>query len=298
MSKSKVVLVRCRSLYSNGRPIQGKLKQMLSHGMSVLNDGDDPEAVWKHLAKQTGTIGFKPNCVAGRNMSTAPELTMALIENLVSAGKDENDCVIWEMLSDKLKSVGYELNVGRSGVKCYGTDARDVGYGYMFHSNGSVASLVSRIVESHCDHLINVPILKDHSLAGVSGAMKNYYGAVHNPNKYHDNNCDPYVAEINALPIIDKKDVLTIMDMTSMQYQGGPGYRGEYAVKYGAIMISQDRVAIDAVGEKIINELRVKNKLRTLAEVGRLPKWLKTAESMGLGIADLNAIELVESEID
>lgn len=298
MSKSKVVLVRCKSLYLNGRPVQAKLRQMLSHGMSVLNGGDDPETVWRNLAKKTGRIGFKPNCVAGRNMATAPELTAALIESLVSAGKDENDCVIWEMTSDTLKRAGYELNVGRSGVKCYGSDARDVGYGYMFHSKGSIASLVSRIVESHCDHLINLPILKDHSLAGVSGAMKNYYGAVHNPNKYHDNNCDPYVAEINALPIIDDKDVLTITDLTTMQYQGGPGYRGEYAVRFGAIMISEDRVAIDAIGEKIIDEMRVENELGTLADVGRSPKWLKTAESMRLGVADLNAIELVESEID
>jgi uncharacterized Fe-S center protein len=140
--------------------------------------------------------------------------------------------------------------------------------------------------------------LKDHSLAGVAGAMKNYYGVVHNPNKYHDNNCDPYVAEINALPIVKNKNVLIIMDLTRMQYQGGPGYRGEYSVRHGAIMISVDPVAIDAAGERIINDYRTQNNLPTLADSERPPKWLKTAEKLGLGVADMNNIDLIEVAID
>ena len=298
MAKSKVVLVSSKSLYSNGRPDSARLGVMLSRGMSLLHDGADAKEIWKKLARDTGRLGLKPNCMGGRNMSTAVELATALVGHLVSAGKDDNDIVIWEMSSRKLESAGYELNVGHSGLKCYGTDTRGVGYGTLFHSKGEVASLVTRIVESHCDHLINLPILKDHSLAGVAGAMKNYYGVVHNPNKYHEQNCDPYVAEINALPVVKNKNVLTIMDMTRMQYQGGPGYRGEYAVKFGAIMMSTDPVAIDAVGEGIINDYRTRNNLPTLAESGRPPKWLATAEKMGLGVADMNNINLIEATID
>jgi uncharacterized protein (DUF362 family) len=298
MAKSKVVLVSSKSLYSNGRPDSARLGAMLSRGISLLNDEADANEVWKRLARDTGRLGLKPNCMGGRNMSTAVELAYALVDNLVSGGKDENDIVIWEMNSRKLESAGYELNVGHSGLKCYSTDTRDVGYGSSFHSNGKVASLVTNIVESHCDHLINLPILKDHSLAGVAGAMKNYYGVVHNPNKYHDNNCDPYAAEISALPVVKNKNVLTIMDLTRIQYQGGPGYRGEYAVKFGAIMMSADPVAIDAVGERIINDYRTQNNLPTLADSGRPPKWLRTAEKLGLGVADMNNIDLIEVAVD
>ena len=39
-------------------------------------------------------------------------------------------------------------------------------------------------------------VLKDHDLAGVSLAMKNWYGVVHNPNKLHDDDCDPFVADL------------------------------------------------------------------------------------------------------
>ncbi len=297
MTKSKVVLVRNQSLFSNGRPDLAALSTMLSRAMALLYHISDGRDAWSTLAQSTGRIGIKPNCQAGRNMSTTPELAMAVVQQLTSAGKKDDDIVIWEMNNRQLKAAGYELNAGFNGLKCYGTDSRDVGYGRQFHVKGKVASLVSRIVESNCDHLINLPILKDHSLAGVSGAMKNYYGVVHNPNKYHDNNCDPYVAEVNALPIIRDKDVLTVMDMTRLQYQGGPGYRGEYAVKYAGIMVATDPVAIDAVGQRIIDDFRTRNKLPTLAESGRPPKWLKTAEQLGLGNADMNNIELIETEI-
>jgi uncharacterized protein (DUF362 family) len=298
MPKSKVVLVRSGSLFSGGRPDRAKLGVMLSCGISLLNDGADPATSWSRLAASTGRLGLKPNCMGGRNMSTAVDLTAALIDHLVAAGKNENDIIIWEMSSRKLEAAGYQLNVGHSGVKCYGTDSRDAGYGQRFHSNGSVASLVTKIVESHCDHLINMPILKDHSLSGVCGAMKNYYGVVHNPNKYHDNNCDPYIAEINALPVVKHKNVMIVMDMTRIQYNGGPGFRAEYAVEFGGIMMSVDPVAIDAVGERIINDYRTLNNLEKLAESGRPPKWLKTAERAGLGVADMSNIDLVEIGID
>ena len=41
-------------------------------------------------------------------------------------------------------------------------------------------------------------VVKDHDLAGVSAGLKNWYGVIHNPNKYHDSCCDPYVADVVA----------------------------------------------------------------------------------------------------
>ena len=298
MPKSKVVLVKSKSLFSNGKPDSTTIESMLSRGISLLSDGTEANAVWKKIARDTGRIGMKLNCLAGKKMSTSVELTMALVNLLRAAGKNENDMIVWERYNRELQSAGYELNIGRNGLKCFGTDTRDVGYGYMFHTKGKVGSLVSKIVESECDHLINIPILKDHSLAGVSGGMKNYFGAVHNPNKYHDNNCDPYVAEVNALPVIRDKNILTVMDMTRIQYHAGPGYRPEYVVRFGGVMMSRDPVAIDAVGAKIIDEYRVRNKMKTLEETGRPPRWLKTAEKLGLGNADPDNIDLIEIKLD
>jgi uncharacterized protein (DUF362 family) len=297
ISKSKVVLVRSKSLRGAGDGQFDILKEMLSRGISLLHGVDANEA-WMSFAKNTGRIGLKPNCVAGSNMSTSHALTYALCDLLIAAGKRDRDLVIWERTNRELDKAGFGLNASRAGIRCFGTDTRDVGYGTAFHTSGKVASLVSRIVESECDHLINLPILKDHSLAGVCGAMKNYYGAIHNPNKYHDNNCDPYVAEVNALPVIREKNILVVMDMTRSQYNAGPGYRASYADEPRSIMMSTDPVAVDAIGERILNDLRILHDLKSLAETGRPPKWLATAEKIGLGNASPENINFIEVEVE
>jgi len=298
MSKSKVVLIKSKSLSSIGAGDQRILGTMLSRSVSVLYDGIDPDDAWRKLCNSTGRVGMKTNCAAGRNMSTSVELATALADKLVAAGKPESDIIIWDRQNRELESAGYSLNYAKNGVRCFGTDTRGVGYASSFHSNGKIASLMTNILEMECDHLFNLPILKDHSLAGVSGAMKNLYGAIHNPNKYHDNNCDPYVAELSALPIIKNKSSLVVMDMTRMQYHGGPGFRGSYAVRYGAVMMSFDAVAIDAIGGTILDRFRTENDMQTLAESGRPPKWLLTAERLGLGNSDPANIELIEIEVD
>jgi uncharacterized protein (DUF362 family) len=298
MSKSKVVLVRSKSLSSGAKLDTGSARSLLSAGIAEVLGCDDPREALADIARNTGRLGLKPNCVAGPMISTSASLVYALAGLLQSSGKRDSDIVIWDRSCRELQSAGFELNAGRSGVKCFGTDARDVGYGNSFHVNGKVGSLVTRIIEDECDHLINIPILKDHSVAGVSGGMKNYYGAVHNPNKYHGNNCDPYVAEVNALPVIKSKNVLTVMDVTRMQYHGGPGFQPQYVVNPGAVLLSTDPVAIDAHGERIINEYRAANGMKSLAESGRAPLWLKSAEKLGLGNAELSNIDLMEVVID
>ena len=85
-------------------------------------------------------------------------------------------------------------------MQCYGTDR--VGYEDDLSAWGSVGSRLSKILTRSSSVLINLPVLKDHDGAGVTIALKNMYGAIHNPNKYHPNGCDPYVADLNMLPEI------------------------------------------------------------------------------------------------
>ena len=74
-------------------------------------------------------------------------------------------------------------------------------------------------------------VLKDHDGAGVTIALKNMYGVIHNPNKYHPNGCNPYIADLNMLPEIRSRMRLTICDATTACYEGGPGYKPEYSWK-------------------------------------------------------------------
>jgi uncharacterized protein (DUF362 family) len=140
-------------------------------------------------------------------------------------------------------------------------------------------------------------VLKDHGLAGVTAGMKNYFGAIHNPNKYHDFNCDPFVAEIFDHRLIKSKHRLSILDAMTIQYHRGPSYHATWAENYNALIFSLDPVAADRVGWNIIEILRAKNGLPSLKEEKRPPMYLETAGKMGLGESNLNKIQILEEEL-
>ena len=55
---------------------------------------------------------------------------------------------------------------------------------------------ISKILTRECAMVINLPILKDHEMAGVTFAMKNMYGVVDRPFTLHADNCNPGVLPI------------------------------------------------------------------------------------------------------
>ncbi|MCP4218818.1 MAG: DUF362 domain-containing protein [bacterium] len=169
------------------------------------------------------------------------------------------------------------------------------GYSNDIEFSGSVGTCFSRIAE-RVDTLISVPVLKDHDIAGVSIGMKNFYGAIHNPNKFHGNCCDPYVAEICNHRFIKDKLRLTVCDATRAQYNNGPAFFQRYAWEYGGLLVSRDPVALDYVGWQMIEEKRKKEGLKSLKNCKREPTYIKTAEKLGLGHANINKIirEVVE----
>ena len=294
---SKVVVVR----YSGdgtkkglSRPAYGVL---LTAGMRVLSGEKEAKAaVRKYLP--SGVIGMKTNCLVRTLNSTPTALAEALSDLLIEAGFDKNDIVIWERTNRELKNAGYTLNAASFGGRCLGTDTNGVGYSSRFYSSGEVNSLVSRILTDMVDYNVNLPVLKDHSIAGLSGGMKNMYGAIHNPNKYHDNNCDPFCAHVNNLAPIKKKNRLIILDAVKVQYNGGPGYVSEYVTYYNGVLLSDDPVAVDRVGLEILEHLRKVNGLPPLEKVGRQVKYLRSAQQIGLGVADMKQIDVAVLLVD
>jgi uncharacterized protein (DUF362 family) len=180
---------------------------------------------------------------------------------------------------------------------CFATDTKGAGFSRKLYSNNSIGSMISRIQTEIVDIGINFPVLKDHSLAGLSGCLKNYYGAIHNPNKYHENLCDPYQADLYALDVIGGKEKLAVCDAVRVQYNGGPGYVDYWIEDYKALLISTDAVALDTVAAEIVNRLRTKNGMRKLKDSGREPVGIKSAGKAGLGIAELDQIEWIAIEV-
>lgn len=296
-SMSKVVVVKFSSGEKNRFLKPAEYLLLLKEAFVTLAGDEDYSRFLKQLFPG-GVIGLKTNCLARMNPTLLP-LVDALTDILIdSCGIDENQVVIWERTGDELKRAGYKLNASSFGRRCLGTDTNGIGYGDDFYNSGSVNSLVTGILTRLVDHSINLPVLKDHSLAGMSAGLKNMYGAIHNPNKYHNGNCNPYAADINNLEPIRDKFRLVVIDAVKVQYENGPGFDGRYHDFYNGLIISTDPVAADSIALEVLQYLRHKNNRRTLLEAGRPVKYLEMASKIGLGISDRNLIDLKVITVD
>jgi len=288
---STVVVVKLPVENQGRNPGKEEYNRLLVSGLTLLSGANASADAIKRFVP-SGVIGIKTNCLARKFNSTPVTLTEALAALLVEAGFEENDVVIWDRTSAELEKAGYRLNASSFGLKYLGTDTSGIGYSSQFYTSGIVNSLVTRILTEIVTWNINLPILKDHSIAGLSAGLKNMYGAINNPNKCHGNNCDPYAAHVSNLEPIKKKNRLTIIDAIRVQYNAGPGFDSRYLAYYNGLIISDDPVAADSVGLRIVEHFRQINKLPSLESVGRPVRYLKSAENIGLGVADPQKISL------
>jgi uncharacterized protein (DUF362 family) len=227
------------------------------------------------LVRPGESVGLKVNALGGRGISSNPQLVEAICERLQEAGVRAGDIVVWDRDTDELERAGFHVAEGGNRVQCFGTDRVDYEEDLVEH--GSVGSRLSKILTQRSNVLINVPVLKDHDGAGVTIALKNMYGVVHNPNKYHPNGCNPYIADLNMLPEIRTRMRLTICDATTAMYDGGPAYKPEFSWKCNSLIASQDPVALDYTGWQIIERKRTEMGLKTLEAEDRAPRYIATA---------------------
>ena len=290
--KSRVALVRNSAVLTKNREVNHSVAgEMVNSGMLSLTGESTPDQAWKSLFKSKDVVGIKVNGLGGRQIATHFGVVKAIVSGLKSAGLPEENIIIWDRLTKELKRAGYTINTSDKGMKCFGTDASYDRYPEII---GSIGSCFSSIISSFCTALINIPVLKDHDLAGVSLSLKNFYGAIHNPNKYHDNNCDPYIADLNTHPYIKDKLRLVVCDALTLQYQGGPAFKPQWALDYHSLLLSRDPVAIDRIGAELIEEKRKEKGLPSLKKAGREPIHIATAAKKGLGTDDLNKIKFIK----
>jgi uncharacterized protein (DUF362 family) len=154
----------------------------------------------------------------------------------------------------------------------------------------------SKILTRDCAMVINLPILKDHSGAGVTFAMKNMYGVINNPGDLHPNNCNPGVADLNCIPVVREKVRFTIGDAMTSVYDGGPGFRPERLWQPNALIVGEDRVAVDQTAWQMIERKRAEMGMPKLEAVGRSPRYIATAADAAhnLGTNDPQRIHLME----
>ena len=293
--KSKVVIARDPALQASASSLDsGRVLKLLDRAMQSFFECDNPVEAWKRVVKPGEVVGLKVNCLSGKGGSTHVQLVEAISERLQQAGIPQKDIVIWDRLNSDLESAGFRVTARRDRIRAMGNDT--AGYEDELAIYASAGSLLSKSLTRVCDAVINLPVLKDHGIVGVTMALKNLFGAIHNPNKYHINAGDPYVADVWMLPPLRQKIRLNICDATLAQYEGGPPYMPQWTWPCGALLVARDPVALDTIGWQIIERKRAEKGMKPLKADNREPKYIATAADAGhrLGTNDPRLIQQVD----
>lgn len=295
--QSTIVVARDDKPFTEtGNVREATVLNMVQKAVMQLTQSPSQEKAWQMLFKPNDVVGIKLNCLSGKRMSPHVAVVESILHGLKLAGVKDKNIIVFERFSRELETAGFRTRRMVDGIQCFGTDELPGGgYDTEPELSGSVGTCFSKIVSRLCTAIINVPVLKDHDLAGVSAAMKNFFGVIHNPNKYHGSNCNPFIAELNAHPYIRNKVRLIVGDALLAQYNGGPGYKPQWTWNYNGIIVGRDPVAFDRVCHAIIEEKRTEMKLPSLKHAGRDPKYISTAAMLGLGTDDLSQINVINT---
>jgi hypothetical protein len=293
-SGSRVVLVRNTALQALAGPQRDAALAGLVH-LAVRNllGVPDPRQAWQQLFRPDDVVAVKVNCLAPQ-LSPSQGIITAILQGLAAAGIPAEHVIIYDKEDRDLAKAGYTLRAEPPGPLCYGTvgGTSNPGYEERFTTSGETSFRLSKIVTRQATAIINVPVVKQHEYAGVTGALKNHFGSIHNPEDFHKFACDPAIADVNKAPALRSKQRLIIVDALQVLYAGGPAYEPQYVVPYWAVLAATDPVAVDTELLQLIELCRQQKGLKSLWEGEYTPKHLHTAAQAGLGVADPRQIDL------
>ncbi len=228
------------------------------------------------------TVLIKPNCAWDRSpeqaANTNPELIAELVRQCFGAGA-KRVVVADVTCHDPRRSFR------RSGI---GPATRKAGAVVLHQDTAGTATLdlggtilgvwkvLAPLVDA--DRVLNVPIVKQHSLARATLGMKNWFGVLIGPRPRLHQRIHQSIAELGAA----LRPTLTIVDATRILTGGGPtGGSLELVRHEDTVAVSTDPVAADSWGASILG-----------LEPGELP-CLGIAQRLGAGTTDWHSL-LVE----
>ncbi len=289
-----VVKVRRPGMRKGSFPDPAAARSMVDTALATLAGETDPGRAWLKFISPSDRVGIKVNCLGTRMVSTMREVTYAIADALREVGVPDANIVILDMFGSNMMGGRYvaQANPAKMRVMAH----KDHGYQRGWTHAGPARVKFSNIF-LWTTAIINVPPIKDHDLAGVTCNMKNMtFGVVEKPHVNH-NTINESIPYIWALEEIRSRVRLNIIDGSTVLYDGGPKYNPRALVPHECIYATTDPVAMDACALDLIELLRAKNGLRTLADVKRPAKYLELAQEMGLGIAARDRIHLQTVEL-
>ena len=257
---SRVVIVEDTSA-TNGNAINGSVvNTMMDAGIMSLAQAGDVGSAWKALLPgitSASTVAIKVNTLFPP-LITHPVVAMAVANSLkeMTFGEKafpENNIIIYDNWSYNLATAGYTINTSGTGVRCFGTE---YGWSPQIYYVAGQSQQLSNIVTDIADYIINLAVLKNHYISGVTLCLKNHLGTCRMGTNFqtyfHETYGTPYIAALNALAPIKAKQKVNIINALFGAYSGGPTAVPQFAAN--RLIMSTDPVAADYQGKKLLIE--------------------------------------------
>ncbi len=287
---------------------EAAVSELLDQAMMKLTGRSSAKEAWRDIVLPDDVVGIKINPLGGPELSTHAIIVDKIIEGVYGAGVLKKQIIIWDRFESHLLNAGYPIGRNEGEVQTFASDTEGIGYDdAVFYESekdsvnrreeGSTRSRYSRIVTEHVDVLINVPVLKHHEMAGVSGCLKNLaFGSVDNTRRFHGKPrfCNPAIAEIMEHKVLKNRLALNIVDGLVASFDRGPVYHAESAWKYGTLFVGVDPVLLDVLVLQTINQKREE---MNLGSVSKLANHINTASVLGLGVNTLDQADLRRVEV-
>ena len=285
----QVVRVHMPGMRGRFSPHPDAARIMVKKAMMTLTGAADPVSAWTKFIRPTDRVGIKVNLVGGRLSSTSGAVVNAIVEGLLGIGVRSDNITVFEQFDSTVTESGFRLGSAAGSVRITANDA--LGYETTPISVTGATVRLAKVFTS-CTAVINVPVIKDHALAGVTCAFKNIvYGIVEKPRRLH-RNLHEVLPRIFGHEAVRGRVRLTIVDGAFCLFDGGPRHNPDAYVTHDSIYATTDPVAMDAVAVDLIDRLRKENGLRSLTESSRPATYLELAARLGLGIAERQRIQL------
>lgn len=301
------------------------VREMVKKGITRLTGKGMKESFALFFDKDD-VVGLKVNPV-GPVINTRPEVVEAVIEWLTGCGLPRENIVIWDRFEPMLGEVGFTPE-RFPGVKIEGLQVLDMkrkpGAPHasrdrfdkeaFYYAKGIVGKAVpgykddkfyldqhvfngeysyfGKLVTKRLTKIVNLAAFKNTG-NGISMATKNLgYGSLCNTGRLHRPLFFRVCTEVLAAPWIRDKLVLNITDALRGQYEGGPGFNGQFVYPNHTLYFATDPFAADMVCHRALAEKRKAMKVR-VDENPRYTEYLHYGERLGLGVADPKKIEHV-----
>jgi uncharacterized protein (DUF362 family) len=263
----RVIEVHHPAAIRNNHVSQPIVHRMIEQGMLELTGESSARGAWARFVTPADTVGIKINPSGAPACCSSPEVVREVIRGLRSAGVRK--IVVYDRYSDEIQLGSYHALLP-VGVHIDGIEHRafDVsGYDMnvycqaCFFGEWETRSYLARVVSQEVTKIVNIPTMKDHDAAGVTGCLKNLgYGSFNNVARSHHapiTFTDPLIGVMCSVEPLRSKSVLHIMDGMRQVWHGGPLTQlQQFIAQPGVLLLGTDPVAVDTVELAAINQKR------------------------------------------